>query len=225
MSSVKRIVCLANSRKRGERCIAGIDLDTHRWIRPVCDSLYPENGRVPQSTRLVEGREPELLDILFIPLDKYGHNFGFEAENKSILNGTWRHGGKLKPQDLLQYCVDYKEGILHDQRKYVELQSLQRLPIKARRTLELVQTQFFQIIKEEKYGNLKFYANIRDIYDRGLQKVSITDPILLEKLNQNYHPKHDCLVTMSLSLPHRPPDWGIHTPDVCWKLIAGVIEL
>ena len=29
------MLCLANSRKRGGRCVAGIDLKTGRWIRPV----------------------------------------------------------------------------------------------------------------------------------------------------------------------------------------------
>jgi hypothetical protein len=72
MSSLKRIVCLANSWKLEERCVAGIDLDTEKWIRPVCDSVYPENGKVPKSARLIEGREPELLDILEIPLAETG---------------------------------------------------------------------------------------------------------------------------------------------------------
>ena len=47
MSSVKRIICLANSWKIQERCIAGIDIDTGKWVRPVCDSLYPEDGKAP----------------------------------------------------------------------------------------------------------------------------------------------------------------------------------
>lgn len=30
-----RIVCLANSFKKGGRCVAGIDLETGRWMRPI----------------------------------------------------------------------------------------------------------------------------------------------------------------------------------------------
>jgi hypothetical protein len=29
-----KIICLANSWKHGERCIAGINPDTKKWIRP-----------------------------------------------------------------------------------------------------------------------------------------------------------------------------------------------
>ncbi|MFP5272720.1 dual OB domain-containing protein [Coleofasciculus sp.] len=39
---MKKIICLANSRKLDERCIAGIDLNTGKWVRPVCDDRYPE---------------------------------------------------------------------------------------------------------------------------------------------------------------------------------------
>lgn len=88
MSPLKRIICLANSWKLKERCIAGLDLATGKWIRPVCDSLYPEDGRVPSFVRAIEGREPELLDILQIPLAKTGPDFDFECENLSILRET-----------------------------------------------------------------------------------------------------------------------------------------
>ena len=100
MSSVKRIICLANSWKLKERCIAGIDIDTGKWVRPICDSLYPEDGRVPESVRLVNGREPQLLDILEIPLADTGNNFGFESENLSVLKGDWHLTGRALPYEL-----------------------------------------------------------------------------------------------------------------------------
>ena len=72
MSSLKKIVCLANSWKLNERCIAGIDISSGNWVRPVCDSLYPEDGRVPRSVRLISDKEPKVLDILEIPLADTG---------------------------------------------------------------------------------------------------------------------------------------------------------
>jgi hypothetical protein len=72
MPSLKRIVCLANSEKLQERCIAGIDLDTGKWVRPVCDSLYPEDGRIPELVRQIDNREPALLDILVVVKSRKG---------------------------------------------------------------------------------------------------------------------------------------------------------
>lgn len=38
MSSTIRMICLANSRKIGGRCVAGIDVNTGEWVRPVRDN-------------------------------------------------------------------------------------------------------------------------------------------------------------------------------------------
>lgn len=48
-----QIICLANSWKRGDRCIAGINLLKAQWIRPV--SSLPD-GRVPKEMRLIGDR-------------------------------------------------------------------------------------------------------------------------------------------------------------------------
>ena len=56
-----RVVCLANSYKHGERCIAGKLLETGAWVRPVSDVGH---GEIPWKARLIVGREPELLDVL-----------------------------------------------------------------------------------------------------------------------------------------------------------------
>ena len=55
MSSLRRIICLENSWREDERCISGIDMNTGKWVRPVCDDLYPEDGRIPQKIRLIQG--------------------------------------------------------------------------------------------------------------------------------------------------------------------------
>jgi hypothetical protein len=67
MSYVKRIVCLANSYKApGGRCIAGKELDSGAWIRPIssratCELQFPEY-------RYENWTGPKLLDIVDVPL-------------------------------------------------------------------------------------------------------------------------------------------------------------
>lgn len=95
-----RIICLANSWKRGARCIAGIDLATGRWVRPVTEA--PDGG-VPDHVRKLRKREPALLDILDLPLAPAGPDFGFGCENRLILPGRWYLDGRAQPHDLLPY--------------------------------------------------------------------------------------------------------------------------
>ena len=217
---MKKIICLANSWKRKERCIAGIDIHTGKWVRPVCDAIYPEDGRVPKSIRLVEGREPKLLDILEIPLSSTGEDFGFECENLSVLAGEWKCVGRVQPNAVLKYCGNFSE-ILHNRGKYVNPSYLKSLPFPKRRTLQLVHAVNFFVEKRNYTG---WQGIIQSANSPGLTSAKITDPVFVDKLDEGYQPKNNCLVTVSLSMPHKPrSDWEGEAP--CWKLIAGVIEL
>lgn len=66
---VKRIVCLANSRKFNGRCVAGIEIaDDQRlgWIRPVSARQSQEVS--PDEQQYADGTEPRVLDIMTVPL-------------------------------------------------------------------------------------------------------------------------------------------------------------
>lgn len=198
MSSLKKIVCLANSWKLDERCIAGIDLDTGKWVRPVCDILYPQDGKVPKSVRFIEGKEPELLDILEIPLADTGNDFGFECENFSVIDGEWKYLKTAKPNDLIKYCGNLTQ-ILHNSSKYVNPSYLQSLPFLHRRTLQLVQTINFSVRKSST-GNTGWRGTFQTVNGQKLEDAKITDPVFVGKLDTGYKPQQNCLVTVSLSM-------------------------
>lgn len=223
MSSVRQIVCLANSWKRKERCIAGIDLNNGQWIRPVCDDLFPEDGRVPQQIRQIDDQEPELLDILEIPLAETCPAFKFERENLTILPGKWRKVGKATPADLFPFC-DNSTEILHNSSKFVEISYLNSLLFSERQTLQLVRTTRFSIEpRSASHRGSPWKGSFKIVNGKSLFDANITDPIFANKLEYGHPLQNDYLLTISLSLPWKPPDWEGKAP--CWKLIAGVIEL
>lgn len=216
-----RILCLANSWKRGERCIAGIELATGRWVRPVTDTI---DGSVPEHVRMLRKREPALLDILSIPLASTGPDFGFECENRLILSGRWYVDGRARPEALRAYLGD-EQCLLHNTEKWVTLPFMYSLPPAARRTLQLVETRSFQVCRRQrKQGHDNVW--IGSLVTRTGQRLeaNITDPVYSAWLNLGHQPDQHCLVTVSLSMPWRPSDRP-NDEEKCWKLIAGVIEL
>jgi len=215
-----RIICLANSWKRGERCIAGINELQGKWVRPISD--LPD-GQIPKEMRQINRLEPALLDVLDIPLAKTGPDFGFESENLSILPGKWRQVGKVPPAYLLKYC-NSQAYILHNDLRYVTVEYMQSLPKADRLSLQLVKAVRFTVKKliQRFEGGNKWEGSIVTKHNQRLT-ATITDPVLIRKLELGYRPQKACLVTVSLSMPWRPDDW--EGDDPCWKLIAGVIEL
>jgi WD40 repeat protein len=215
-----RILCLANSWKHGERCIAGIDVFTGNWVRPVTDL---DDGRVPKPVRLVEGAEPALLDLLDIPLAETGPDFGFECENRRILPGPWRRVGQASPIDLVRFCP--RSGlILHNTARTVRKSYLESLPIERRTSLALVRTASFSVAPgaERETGGHKWEGTL-ETRDGNHLTATITDPVFVARLEAGYRPGDQCFVVVSLSMPYPGEAGG--GADVCWKLIAGVIDL
>jgi hypothetical protein len=220
------IICLANSWKRGERCIAGIEPSTNRWIRPVC-SQYPQDGRVPENVRLIHRREPKLLDIIDIPLADTGPDFGFECENLTILPGQWQKVGRVEPVDLLPYCSNSPQ-ILHNDRRYVKVSFMQSLPFEQRETLQLIYVSELrvnrEIISQNGQPRARWKGTMITANGRISDSLTITDPELFQRLEWGKIPQYPYLITVSLSMPFKPSDdWD--EGDCCWKLIAGAIEL
>lgn len=216
-----RIICLANSWKRGERCIAGINPTNGRWIRPISD--LPD-GQIPKQMRQISRMEPALLDLLEIPLANTGPDFGFESENLSILPGKWQKKGRVAPGDLLKCCSN-EEYILHGDRRYVTVSFMQSLPVEKRRTLELIKAVKFSVRAiGERFESMAKWEGTLTTESGQTLTATITDPVFVRMLELRYRPKNPCLITVSLSMPWRPDDWE-EDEEPCWKLIAGVVEL
>lgn len=100
--TVKRIVCLANSRKYGGRCVAGKELlpdgRAGGWVRPVSNR---ENEEVSERERCyADGEDPRVLDIIDVPLFSPRPNT-YQQENWLLNPGVhWAKAGKVAWNDL-----------------------------------------------------------------------------------------------------------------------------
>ena len=80
---IKRIVCLANSRKPSGRCIAGKEIHSDgrpgAWVRPVSDR---ETGEVSEDERQYDdGSDPSVLDVIDVPV--------LDAQPSSFQRENW----------------------------------------------------------------------------------------------------------------------------------------
>ncbi|MFC9652339.1 hypothetical protein [Streptomyces sp. NPDC056937] len=98
METTKQLICLANSRKHGGRCIAGIDLESSTWIRPISHRAGHEISELER--QYVGGVEPRVLDVISMKLIRR-HEYEFQRENWLIDSSVrWVRLGRMEWDDL-----------------------------------------------------------------------------------------------------------------------------
>ena len=65
---IRKLLLVANSRKLKGRCLAGIDLETGEWIRPVSDE---DHGAIPPAWCDSGGRSVQPLDVVEVDLQRH----------------------------------------------------------------------------------------------------------------------------------------------------------
>ena len=98
---VKRIVCLANSRKPGGRCVAGKeylpDGCTGEWIRPI--GAGSSEAVSEQERRYQDGSDPQVLDVIEIALAG--------AQPKNYQQENWRIDGNRSWRKLSRFTSSW----------------------------------------------------------------------------------------------------------------------
>lgn len=107
---VKRLICLANSRKPPSgRCVAGKELNgnkTGAWIRPV--STRPGHEVSEEERRYETGAKAQLLDIVTVPLDHPSPQ-GHQLENHVLdPNYYWEKHGTAT-WDQVKTAIDARD--------------------------------------------------------------------------------------------------------------------
>jgi hypothetical protein len=103
MPTVKRLVCLANSRKLSGRCVAGIEVAGDRrigWVRPVSAREHEEVAE--DERRYEDGSEPRVLDVVDVPV--LGHRPREYQQENWLLDPKhyWRQVGFASWEHVLQ---------------------------------------------------------------------------------------------------------------------------
>lgn len=224
MATVKRIVCLANSRKLNGRCVAGIELSGGRrvgWIRPVSAREHEEVSEYERQYE--DGGDPRLLDIMDVPLIAHRPK-EYQQENWLLdPNHCWQRVARLRWSDLdaladpvgrLWVDGDNTYNGLNDRialAKASGIHSSLRLVRVDRVTLSVFKPG-------EAFGNPKRRVQGQFRHAGVDYHLWVTDPIYerayLAKPDGEYA-VGEGFMTVSLGEPHN---------GYCYKLIAAIIE-
>ena len=216
----KRLVILANSRKGGARCVAGLEVRNrraHDWIRPV-DSVH---GTVANYFRKYEnGDEPVLGDVLTMSLKGPEQRNDHQRENWLLdTSFRWRKDGELTWDQLCTLPMSDEPLWEDEQAGNTAFGLNNRVRFSVARTLtsslRLIRVSQLQIeVAHASHGRVD---GTFDFSGERL-RLSVTDPIYEREYynrREGQYELGECLLTLSLSEPFA---------GFCYKLIAGVIE-
>jgi hypothetical protein len=223
VTTVKTVVCLANSRKLTGRCVAGIvDDGSEEWIRPVSAR---GNREVSEYERQYpDGSDPCVLDVVSVPLLR-PQPIGFQRENWLLdPDSYWEKVGRAGWDKLL--TLEQRPEILWTSGCSTYHGRNDRVPTEQANTL----TDSLKLIRVDgvtlkvhvpgaAFGNPKRVVDGRFRY-AGLEYIlRVTDPeyerAYLAKSNGTYE-LSEAFLTVSLGEPH--------SNGYAYKLVAAILE-
>ena len=218
---IKEIVCLANSRKYSGRCVAGKELlgdQIGRWVRPVSNC---ETGELSIKETICEnGKSPELLDVIAIPLSRHDPH-SYQTENHIVDKGLWIRKQQL-PLSFLPKLCDQVDSLwingYHSRNGLNDRIPEETVKERVRSSLLFIKPDKASITVEEGPNLLK---RVRSRFRFAGEEywLSVTDPVIEnryfgEETGQYPINKKDIYFTVSIGEPYE---------GYCYKLVAGII--
>ena len=221
--SAKRIVCLANSRMSGGRCIAGKELRADgragAWIRPV--SGWSTGALSEGERRYENGVEPRVLDVIDVAVVE-ARPAKYQRENWVIARERrWVKVGGMESGALAQW-VDADPALWvngHDS----EHGENDRIPLRETDALEsslaLIKVDALRVTVSDRRGSRVPYLRGAFRYNGDDYSLRITDAAAESGAVGMRHGDYDTDARfLTVSLTAEPYE------DYCYKLIAAIIR-
>lgn len=219
----KRILCLANSKKLGGRCIAGREIDDATpgpWVRPV--STRPSEAVSENERQYQDGSEPRVLDVIDVPL-LHAVPHACQVENWQLDTGyRWRLVRRAAWAELLHFVEmpltlwDNGRSTYLGLRDEIPQATADVLP----RSLYLIHVDqvTLRAFRNSKHRVQAQFAHLALTY-----KLWVTDPVVEGSylaLADDEFVLGECCLTISLGEPFRKGDG-----ETCrYKLVAAIIR-
>lgn len=224
MPTVKRLLCLANSRKLNGRCVAGIELSGSRrvgWIRPVSHREHEEVSEYER--QYADGSDPRVMDLMDVPLICQRPT-AYQTENwlldpncywQKVGTATWSNLEHVLDPAAPLWVDEYSTSTgTNDKIPITETSGL-RSSLRLLRVHELTLAVFKP---GEAFGNPKRRVQARFVHHSAEYRLWVTDPEYerryLAQTDGEYH-LNESFLTLSLGEPYN---------GACYKLVAAIME-
>lgn len=212
----KMLVILAKSAKYGNYCVAGIELSTNKWIRPISHDKTIEDAVTAAELTYADNSEAQILDVVEIDFEDTAVGNAIQPENL-YFSGKWQKLGHWNLADVEKFCgVDNVDVIFYDTSRRLELATIDLFDRK--KSLLLLPIENISIVTEIRDNAKKFHANF-NYGGVSYERFGVGDIALREKFADRecgkFFVAEKAVATFSLTNPFRD--------NRCYKIIAGLL--
>ena len=214
---IRKLIILAESAKFNNYCVAGVDVDNGKWIRPISETPELEDAVPIDDLEYPDGSRVELLDIVEIKFSDRAADNPIQPENFFYNQKYfWQKVGRVTLQEVIdRRGFDYRDKIFYNDNrsifgadviKFTERESLLLLP---------VQNLFISI---EETDHKKFFADF-NYQGKNFQRFSVGDIAVRKNFADSGAGKHffkeNAAVVFSLTNPY-------YKNAECYKMLAQI---
>ena len=213
----KILVILAKSAKYGNYCVAGIELSTNKWIRPISHDEKIEDAVPATDLIYSDNTEAQILDVVEIDFEDTPAENKIQPENFFYKNSTWKKLGHWNLANVEKFCgFDTADFIFYDTSRRLELSTIENF--ERRKSLLLLPLENISIVTEIRDAEKKFHANFNYEGAR-YERFGVGDI----ELRKNFSDK-ECgeffigeraVATLSLTNPYKD--------NRCYKMLANLL--
>ena len=212
----KIIVILAKSAKYGNYCVAGIELSTNKWIRPISHDEKISDAVTAAELTYVDKTEIQIFDVVEIDFEDTPVENEIQPENFFFKDKKWQKLGRWNLADFENFCgYDKTDFIFYDTSRRLEISTLDKF--EKNKSLLILPVENILVGKEFRNDEIKFYANF-SYGGINYKNFSVGDISLRQKFSEEpcgeFFVTEKAAATFSLTNPYKD--------NRCYKMLANL---
>ncbi|MBR6712498.1 MAG: hypothetical protein IKI76_05815 [Selenomonadaceae bacterium] len=213
-----KLVILAVSAKHNNYCVAGVDIDSGKWIRPISERTELEEAVPLEDLKYPDGSCVELLDVVEIKFSDRSVDNPIQPENFFYNQKYfWQKVGRVTLQEVIdKRGYDLRDKIFYNNERSIFGVDVEK--ISARESLLLLPVDNLFIAVEQDKEHKKFFADF-DYRGKKYFRFSVGDRAVRKKYETSgagkYFFEESASVVFSITNP-------FHANYQCYKMLAQI---